>query len=88
MKVKRIDRTVQMMRELNATTAEALEAAALKLQAIAKQAVSRRYAKKPRPKKTEIQKAIDRENRRHQVRQYFLNKPPKAKKNGSSEAQT
>jgi hypothetical protein len=48
MSVKRIDRTVQMMRELQKETADALEAAALKLKAISKESVSRRYVRRSR----------------------------------------
>ena len=48
MSIKRIDRTVQMMRELQKETADALEAAALKLQTISKQSVSRKYVKRSR----------------------------------------
>lgn len=50
MSVKRIDRTLQMMRELEKSTAEALESAALKLKEIAKESVSTRYTKKSRRK--------------------------------------
>jgi hypothetical protein len=47
MSIKRIDRTVQMMRELQKETADALEAAALKLKTISQQSVSRRYVRRP-----------------------------------------
>lgn len=50
MTVKRIDRTVQMMRELDAGAAKALEQAALKLKTIAQAIVSKKYVKKPRKK--------------------------------------
>ena len=55
MSIKRIDRTVQMMRELKKETADALEAAALKLQAISKEAVSRKYTQRAGRGKTQTQ---------------------------------
>lgn len=55
MSIKRIDRTVQMMRELQKETADALEAAALKLKTIAQQSVSRRYVKRPGARKAATQ---------------------------------
>ncbi len=84
MSIKRIDRTVQMMRELQKETADALEAAALKLQAIAKESVSRKYTKKPRREKTEEEKRLDQQHVRQQVREFFLNKKPKAKSDGQT----
>lgn len=64
MSVKRIDRTVQMMRVLEKQTADALEQAALKLQAISKDAVSRKYVKRPRRRITSRQQALFEERRR------------------------
>jgi hypothetical protein len=55
MSIKRIDRTVQMMRELQKETADALEAAALKLKTISQQSVSRRYVRQPGTRKTVAQ---------------------------------
>jgi hypothetical protein len=62
MRIKRIDRTVQMMRELKKETAEALEAAALKLQAISKEAVSRKYTRKAGRGKTQTQTTSENAN--------------------------
>jgi hypothetical protein len=53
MSVKRIDRTVQMMRELQKEAADALEAAALKLKTISKESVSRKYVKRPRSRQAQ-----------------------------------
>jgi len=55
MSIKRVDRTVQMMRELQKETADALEAAALKLKTIAQQSVSRRYVRRPGTRRTAAQ---------------------------------
>lgn len=79
MSIKRIDRTIQMMRELQKETADALEAGALKLQAIAKETVSRKYTKTPRRQKTEQEKRLDKEYERQQVRRFFLSTKPKTK---------
>jgi hypothetical protein len=84
MNIKRIDRTVQMMRELQKETADALEAAALKLQAISKQSVSRKYTKKPKRQKSDEEKRLDQEHIRKQVREFFLNKKPKTKPDGQT----
>jgi hypothetical protein len=53
MNVKRIDRTVQMMRELQKETADALEAAALKLKTISKESVSRKYVRRSRSRQAQ-----------------------------------
>lgn len=84
MKVKRIDRTVQMMKELQKETADALEAAALKLQAIAKESVSRKYTKKPRREKTAEEKKMDQEHTRKQVSEFFKSTKSKAKTDGQT----
>jgi hypothetical protein len=84
MSVKRIDRTVQMMRELEKQTADALEQAALKLQSIAKRAVSRKYVKRPRIV-TAYQQALFEERRRAIGRKYFLSLPAKRKRNGPTQ---
>jgi hypothetical protein len=55
MSIKRMDRTVQMMRELQKETADALEAAALKLKTISQQSVSRRYVRRPGVRRTATQ---------------------------------
>ena len=84
MRTKRIDRTVQMMKELQKETADALEAAALKLQAITKESVSRKYTKKPKRQKTAEEKKLDQEHTRKQVREFFKSTKPKAKPDGQT----
>lgn len=84
MSVKRIDRTVQMMRELQKETADALEAAALKLKTISKESVSRKYVKKPRRQRTAEETKLDQEDTRRQVREFFRSTKARAKQDGQT----
>lgn len=86
MSVKRIDRTLQMMREMEKSTAEALESAAIKLKAIARESVSTKYTKKSRRKvfANAQEEAKHKEWVRKKQREGFLSrKPKKKKKNGT-----
>lgn len=70
------------MRELEKSTAEALEAAALKLKAIARESVGTRYTKKPRRKvfASAQEESKHKEWVRKKQREGFLSKKPKKKK--------
>lgn len=88
MTVKRIDRTVQMMRELDSAAADALEEAALKLKTIARQMVSRKFTKKGRRKvfASSQEEAEHKAWVRKRQRQGFLNLPPKKKRRNRKQA--
>jgi hypothetical protein len=81
MRIKRIDRTKQLMVDLEKSATRGVKEAAIMLKVIAREMVSRKYTKKPRRQKTAMELAIQREDRRRQARQYFVSRPPKAKRN-------
>ena len=53
MSVKRIDRTKQLMDDLEKTAGSGVNEAALMLKAISREMVSRRYSKRPQTDKTQ-----------------------------------
>lgn len=79
MMIKRIDRTKQLMVDLEKSATRGVKEAAIMLKVIAREMVSRKYTKKPRRQKTAMELAMQREDRRRQVRQYFLSKPPRSR---------
>lgn len=75
--IKRVDRTTQLMKQVQTAASKSVAAAAVALKEIAREMVSKRYTKARRPPMNEQQLQLWRDRRRKNARKYFTSLPPK-----------
>jgi hypothetical protein len=85
MSIKRIDRTPQLMRDLEKSAEASVKEAAIMLKVIARKMVSRKYVRKGGTKRTALQQAIFEQRRREVSRKYLLNLPAKRRDNATTQ---